>query len=426
MLSFIGVMVIYPMIAKKIDNKNKKPESTDNNETQPTASKKPKAYYQFWAAHVIILALLIYTLKSVNLKITFYIGFIFGLYALMSILTFLYIFGGDKFNTPTHFYTCNWLWKKICSILITIASLFMVTVFISLCIIALPTVIFIYYLYPAHTLIRLPFIINSILYINSLLALLLFQCERICYTISKRFWYRCKNKFCNKSEDEEFYDMYYKEIYEAESWKKGIGPLLTYYAQPLLTSGVLTILVLFVRVLADLFRLHHDHFTDKNQVETLILLVPTLLLLFGSWWKLDVFFDIKEPKSKKELLHEILDELKSQRCTHIEMETPTNHSDAESQPAADIDQDTATRHVPSESSRLLLHRNLPAGNHPTNTWQMYVFWNCSDSTMSYEFPFLRITMFETTFVFIHFIITALSIIVLYLVLYQVKDSYRDM
>ena len=175
-LSAIGCVVVYPIIAENIKIDEKKGS---------TASKKPKAYYQFWGAHVVILTLLIYTFRSVNLNITPSIGGIFAAYIVSTIFNYFYIFGGDKLNTPTQSCICHWFCKKGCSIVVTIISLFMVALFVSLCIIILPTVIFIYYLYPAHTLIRMPFIINSILYINSLLALLLFQCERLCFILVK-------------------------------------------------------------------------------------------------------------------------------------------------------------------------------------------------------------------------------------------------
>ena len=216
-----------------------------------------------------------------------------------------------------------------------------------------------YYLYPAHTLIRMPFIINSILYTNSLLALLLFQCERLCFILVKFISERLNCIRCIKNEDDKFYDEYYNKIFKPSkeyagcSCFKSVGPLLTYYIQPLLTCGVLIILVMFIWVLSDLFRLHQDHFTDKNQVEALILLVPTLLLLFGSWLKLDVFFDIEEPKSKRELLHEILEEMKRQSNTEMES-MPT-------QAPANMNQDAID--VPNERTRLL-HSNP---NCPMNT-----------------------------------------------------------
>ena len=48
------------------------------------------------------------------------------------------------------------------------------------------------------------------------------------------------------------------------------------------------------------------------------------MLLFGSWYRLDVFFDIEKKKSKEELLSDILKEMKRQRPLSIEMESPVN------------------------------------------------------------------------------------------------------
>ena len=94
---------------------------------------------------MVILTLLIYTFSSVNLNITPSIGGIFAAYIVSTIFNFFYIFGGDKLNTPTQSCICHWFCIKGCSIVVTIISLFMVALFVSLCIIILPTVIFIYY-----------------------------------------------------------------------------------------------------------------------------------------------------------------------------------------------------------------------------------------------------------------------------------------
>ena len=358
MLSVIGGIVIFPMIAEKIKINDKDKKS------KTAASKKPKAYYQFWATHVVILALLIYTLKSVQMKVTVSLGIIFGFYVALVLGAFLYLFAGDKFNTPTQCCICHRFCKKGCSIVVTMTSLFMITLFVSLCIVILPTVIFIYYLYPANTLIRMPFIINSILYVNSLLALLLFQCERLSCVITKLLY--C-NK-CTKNEDEKFYDEYYNKVFKKGSYsgwnilrygKERIGSLLTYLVQPVLTFGILTILVEFIEVLSDLFRLNQDHFDDKDQVETLILLVPTMLLLFGSWWKLDIFFDIEEPRSKKELLHEILEEMKKRKLA-IEMESPANLPSESLQNTADTDTDDTLDTTDTDDSTPLLRPEPPA------------------------------------------------------------------
>ena len=315
-----------------------------------TEKRKPKVYYQFWAAHVVMIGLLIHTLIRINITPIIYVAL--GFSFIMNILYYRSTLLEVRFDTPTQFCICHQAIKIGCSIIMAIGSLYLITISIYLCITALPTVIFIYYLYPARTLIRLPFIINSILYINSLLALLLFQIERLCFVFTKSCSakLRCKNKFCVKNEDEEFYDEYYKKVAVTGSKRERSGSFIRYLVEPTVTSFILAMLVQFITILSDLFILQ-NHFTVRDQVDTLILLVPTLLLLFGSWYKLDVFFDIKEQRSEKEILREILEEMKLQkradtevesqtntanveaRLTDIEMETLANESDAETQPA---------------------------------------------------------------------------------------------
>ena len=357
-LSGYAGWVIYPIIARKIKS---------------TANKKPKAYYQFWAGHVIMLTLLIYTLQSAYFSL--YTKIVFGISAVLSICMYWYIFTEKKFNTPTQCCVCHWICKKSSSIIMALVSLYITTIFIYLCIIALPTVIFIYYLYPTHTLIRLPFIINSILYINSVLALLLFQCETLCFVYTKYFTkkLKCKNRYCIKNEDEKFYEEYYNEAITGSKFKRS-GSLVSYLVQPIVTITVIYILVEFIRVLSDLFRLQ-SHFTVRNQVDTLILLVLTLLLLVGSWWKLDGFFDIEEPRSKKKLLHEILEEMKRQRRTEIEtltdletqladteMDTPPiNQSDVETQ-LADTEMETPTNQLDEETQPADTEMETPLTN----------------------------------------------------------------
>ena len=105
-------LVIYPIIAENIKS---------------TASKKPKAYYQFWAAHVVILAVFIYTVESVTDYFSLY-NFVFGFSILISIsiCVHLYIFSKERFNTPTQCCICHRYCKKGCSNLMTVASIYII------------------------------------------------------------------------------------------------------------------------------------------------------------------------------------------------------------------------------------------------------------------------------------------------------------
>ena len=274
------VLVLYPTIREKT-------KSTDT-------KKRPKAFYQFWASNVVILALTVDTLVNNNLDDIMLVTIIIIITSSLSSATKIYSIYNCYMMLRGGRNTCAQY--NIMSCILYTASLVLYSTAISLFIVVTPALIFIFYLYPTHTLIRLPFIINSILYTNSLLALLLYQCERLvccrCYDVTI-------------ASDEE----------KARTDCKHI-------CQPIITICILPALVSFILVINDLFKLQQNHFTDKSEVETLILLVPTLLLLFGSWYRLDVFFDIEKKKSKEELLSEILEEMKRQRTLAIE--SPVN------------------------------------------------------------------------------------------------------
>ena len=74
---------------------------------------------------------------------------------------------------------------------------------------------------------------------------------------------------------------------------------------------ILAILILFIKIIHNLTDLHLSSVKDLN-LNLLLTLAPTLLLLFVSWYKFDVFYDLKDEKeeSKKELLlKEILEKI---------------------------------------------------------------------------------------------------------------------
>ena len=73
----------------------------------------------------------------------------------------------DKLNTVFQF---RGRWNKV--VLYISLWIYLSSIYTFLYTIA-PTIIGILYLYPVHTMIRLPFILNSVLYINSVLAILI-------------------------------------------------------------------------------------------------------------------------------------------------------------------------------------------------------------------------------------------------------------
>ncbi len=297
--------------------------------------KKPKGYFHFWAFHLFICGFALYTyfnnsFNTTGATTTIFTTILFGLNAFSFVTTlFLPCFGINKIdlNTPTYCLFCQCC-LKLCHYIVIMYSVGTIFSFVSSLIILIPNIIFVYYLYPTRTLIRLPLLINTVLYINTVLAVLIFQCERCWYPcnvnkkpsdiISNKTETRCsslcksccevlKNNhelppFKKRIDDHNtFYSAYYKEI----DYLK----IYTYWIHPIATLLVLILLLLGIKIISDLIILHHQTSQD-NQLELIITLVPTFLLLLGSWYKLDIFFIDEKEMSKKDLLAEILKELK--------------------------------------------------------------------------------------------------------------------
>ena len=412
------------------------------------SSRKPKAYFQFWAFHIFATSFAILTItqnfmnhESNNVPSLIMLiwvavsGFIIGIFSL------------TKFDieTPTNccrcchgFSHCIVLWMSLCTSL----SIICFTIF------SIPTIILVYYLYPARTLLRLPLLTNAVLYINSLLALLLFQCERffypfvknpkqekiVCYdimgTFAKLFKFRtelrkeqliygrgvkftelkqkeavdidllndphhfdhinhgpydnckisyhlksCCRSCCNSlgncvygivirylklirirnpplAERAVAYHNFYATRYNKEVLEETEENCLmytTYLCHPIGTMILLGILILFVKIIHDLTDLHLSSVKDLN-LNLLLTLAPTLLLLFVSWYKFDIFYDLKdeEEESKKEvLLKEILKQEKL-ILKKIHPATEPGAANEDRQPdASDTTQDVATGNGPN-------------------------------------------------------------------------------
>lgn len=300
-LPFIAAYSLCPAIVGKI-----KPGKHD--------TRKPKVYYQFWSMHIVMTGLAVYTvidtvLHSHNPGIDHFWTICIPTAIGCLVFSIVHCCSGYRrldVRTPTGCCRCHALCIKCCPGLVKYLSLLTLLLFFSFSILLLPTVILVFYLDPLHTIIRLPFILNSILYTNSLLALLLYQCEKCCFAITRS---------CDKSKEENEDNPYYSEFYMEYKQSKedrctGAAKLL---CPPIGIMITLVMLVLFIVMVSGLFELRLTDFRTNSEVQALILLVPTLLLLFGSWVKLDLFFDIGEEKSEKELLKDILDSM-VERC----------------------------------------------------------------------------------------------------------------
>ena len=106
-----------------------------------------------------------------------------------------------------------------------------------------------------------------------------------------------------------------------------------YPCQALGTASVITFLGLYIYIHSDLLRMDKSAFNSKDHILLLVTLLPSLLVLVGSYYKIDFFFadtDDKPKKSQKELLADILESnnliLKALKQTHSGGEASNDQS----------------------------------------------------------------------------------------------------
>lgn len=283
-LTVIVLITFFPYVEELVETTNKK---------------KPKAYFQFWAIQCVSLGLGIWTVVHNSHVLSSYlmyawlytVCFAVTLLAIIVILTAL-----ADLNTPTQ---CCCSCIDFFQSAVTFLAILITTFFSFILIFSIPPIILIYYIHPIPTLARLPFVINSILYINTLTALLVYQLERLFFFCTPDRMADggglCTRKHLDVSVHEErfknhkeYYHKYYKE-------KKCAG--LKAIMEPIVTIMLMIILMTFIVILSDLLNMDRTKFSETSQVELLFTLVPTLLLLVGSIYKRDFFFKDLEKKA---------------------------------------------------------------------------------------------------------------------------------
>jgi hypothetical protein len=295
--SFLSIVILAtfsPIVQTRIESKG---------------GKKPKAYFQFWASQVLIFGLGVWIVVKNSFRnsngdilsgdnrengifFEILVPFLF-----VTPLLVPYFSKCINMNTPTQCCCCC---KHSCHVVFTCGSIIMTTLFTTIFIASIPSIILIYYLYPIQTLIRLPFVINSILYLNSVSALLVYQVEKCFYQCTPRSeapgeegCRRCTICVSPKHKERAVdHNKYYSNVpkcCEIDGWRDP-QKIVQHFMQLVATLLLLVILMLFIIVLSDLLSMDRSNFTEKNQVDLLFLLVPTIALLFGSVYKLDFFF----------------------------------------------------------------------------------------------------------------------------------------
>ena len=286
-------------------------------------TKKEKAYFQFWAFHAFIIGLGAYTITLNSHLFDVHVYSKVVCIGYVTVMPPMFIFLGSgrgiRLNTVAQFCCHN---SKYYIMVVYIISVYVFMFFTCLFLTLTPTVYLIFYLYPIHTVIRVPFILNSALYTNSVVALLIYQSERFGY-ISTR-WFREYKGYTDCKDL--FYEKYYQVFKSKSYWSKLCYFIGYIMISPLGSVILLVALIFFIITVHNLFEMNLSQFTDKSQVEMLFTLVPTLLLLFGSWYRLDLFFD-EEEKSEKELLKEILRKMEKLNCRRP---SEVNNGNAES------------------------------------------------------------------------------------------------
>ncbi len=289
-----------------------------------TKEHTPKLYFQFWSFQFFILGYGVYFMHQNHVQDLARIMIILiALLGSSTLIGTIYLCCYDIYsvNTPTH--CCTGPIRKCCHYILEFISMVSCFSLILFIVVVAPTIILVYFLYPTRTLVRLPFIISAIIYINSLAALLLFQCERAFYSWSDDD----NHDGDDDNHDDEVNDFKYDDAVKKESkyhkrfyYKKIINNSKLYKCfytiVPIIIFILLVILIVGVVILSELAFDHSNNFKD-NQLQTLIALLPTFLLFFGSLYRRDLFIvdhkDEIEAKSEKEFLHELLQESRKEK-----------------------------------------------------------------------------------------------------------------
>ena len=195
--------------------------------------------------------------------------------------------------------------------------------------------------------------------------MLLFQCERAfyscCICIDDDKDDNPDDKNDNPDDKDDDYDVKKEDKYHKRFYKIGNKfsfHLILYVIIPFITFFLLVVLIMGVVILSDLAFDHSNNFKD-NQLQTLIALLPTFILFFGSLYRRDLFIadhkDEIEAKSEKEFLHEILQESRKEKeFLHgilQDLENRFHRVDASDHPADESDPPANASNCPAGTSR---------------------------------------------------------------------------
>ena len=154
--------------------------------------KPPKLYYHFWSAVCLSFGWLLYQLTN------YYSNYNISNYTLLSYVSVCSLMNGIVciamasstkeesallFPAPLTLVCCNDKARKVYSWLMTVFGYFVTLALVTYIIFAIPSIVFVYYLYPTRTAVRLPFIVGAIFDTIILMSLVLYEIEKFLYAL---------------------------------------------------------------------------------------------------------------------------------------------------------------------------------------------------------------------------------------------------
>ena len=309
-----------------------------------SGKRKPKLYYHFWSAVLLIIGGLWGYEVICHIKKSYLYAILLFLMIVMSLYGTIVALSSDEkikaFSAPLS-ESCCCAYSKRCrnrwSCFMTIIGVYFTISLLTYLLYAVPTIVLVYYLYPTRTLIRVPFIIGAIFYTITLQSLVFYQFEILCYGHCCKPKYRSRiplveltdtknsyggtqslevnntesksqetvdpllkiNCLCTKCEwDEQHIEQQYRcniEYYtekSKEDMQSASRQCHTIIALARFFAGII-ILAAFIYgeiVVANLVFKQ----TTNTDISSLLTLLPTVLLSIFAWFGRSLIFDVRE------------------------------------------------------------------------------------------------------------------------------------
>ena len=289
---------------------------------------KPKLYYHFWSAVFLSFGWLMYQLLA------YFMNFLSNhepYYVLYAFLLFNGLLGtiipmasSSKEGSALLFLAplsliicCNNEAKQVYTWIMTAFGFFITLALVTYIIYAIPSIVFVYYLYPTRTAVRLPFIMGAIFYTISLMSLVLYQIEKFLYALLEtRLWCnatRCScwpiNHHHHRQWGRETQNMKQqckrdKEHYMKKIWedlktfqRSDRSRFLNYYVPIMYVMQAIASLSVLIIYLYSVYLLAKFVFKQTKKVDgidALLTLVPTFLSFGLTWIGRSYIFDVKK------------------------------------------------------------------------------------------------------------------------------------